>query len=65
MGSLFYSCEFDCDCPAGYSCTRLESEFPYTCQIPCRGSGDCPESLTCYAGDGALSNAIVCRDDAL
>lgn len=58
--SIGVQCGDDCDCPAGYDCVVLDDTGMRHCQIPCRGNGDCPESLTCEDPGGWWVNNRVC-----
>lgn len=54
-------CTDSCDCAAGFFCSQTDAAGARTCQIPCRGNGDCPEGLLCEDPGGSwLVNNHVC-----
>ncbi|MDY0004177.1 MAG: hypothetical protein RBU30_22955 [Polyangia bacterium] len=53
-------CTDDCDCPWGYACTSTSDTMTRSCQIPCRGNGDCPEYLVCDEPGSYWMDIQVC-----
>jgi len=59
-GAIGMPCGTDCDCPAGYSCTEHDDTGQRTCQIKCRGNGDCPDTSECDEPGSWSMNQQVC-----
>lgn len=53
-------CVDDCDCSEGSECVLSEQTMGYTCQIPCRGNGDCPEWMMCDDLGWWYRNTLFC-----